>query len=925
MHPGVRDRWGGFRNHDFTILFDLPSKPEGTFYLTVAFTKVHFLIPPKYIVNLNGQTGTWVLKATDPYTIQAEITASALKKGPNKLVLTTREGSCVYYDALSLSNDPTQTLTQPAVKTVGLAPTVRFVRRDGKLKQIADLTAEIDPRHPACTATIKVGNKAHTIDLKSDLRGNVKHEIEFDELSKPTRVEAAIGDRTASCEARPEKHWKLYLEPSSHVDVGYSASHERVIEVHNDNLTKAVELCNKYPHFKWNTEAAWVEDNYLSMMPEDRKSAFIKLAQQQRIGCNAICANILTGLCSHEALIRDMYFSHSVAREYGVPFDMAVSSDVPTQVWTLPMILADSGIKYFVSGGNQVRSLTISRFFDKSLFYWQGADGSKVLTVFTGHYATASMLLGLSSTIDEARPMVDKYLTGYDRESYPYDAVLAYGAYGDNCSLDDELASVTEEWNKRYAYPRIVFSRGVEFFQYVETAFNGKIPTIAGDTGTYWEDGASSSAYETSVTRRAEADLVSAEKLHSLAAALGGSSYPSDSFTKAWKNALMYDEHTWGAHCSISEPKADLTVELWNAKAAFSRDAGRLSSALLRHGMNELSKQIKTSEPAIVVFNPLSWPVSGLAQCDGVQFWAKDVPALGYRVFPAKQAAQAAQVSGESTPVVENQFYRLELDPVTGAVKSLYDKELGRELVDRNAEQGLNQFIYMAGYGDEAKGLTRDANTPAVTIAREISPSGTVIRVKGTAHTIRDFTTTIVLYDAVKRVDFLNVIDKVETTDKEAGYYAFPFLLDKPRFHISLPNGTVCPNTDMMDGACMQWYSAQDFVAATDDTCAVVWTAVDTPLVTLSDINRDRFWSPLPISNGHLYAYLFNNYWFGNYKASQGGELSFRFSLTSMRDYDPVAATRFGQSVRNPLVAKACEPQASGSAKQGELSNWISV
>jgi alpha-mannosidase len=41
--------------------------------------------------------------------------------------------------------------------------------------------------------------------------------------------------------------------------------------------------------------------------------------------------------------------------------------------------------------------------------------------------------------------------------------------------------------------------------------------------------------------------------------------------------------------------------------------------------------------------------------------------------------------------------------------------------------------------------------------------------------------------------------------------------------------------------------------------------------------------------------------------------MQFRFSLTSSKDYDSEAASRFGQSVRNPLLAKAVEPGSSVS------------
>jgi alpha-mannosidase len=46
-----------------------------------------------------------------------------------------------------------------------------------------------------------------------------------------------------------------------------------------------------------------------------------------------------------------------------------------------------------------------------------------------------------------------------------------------------------------------------------------------------------------------------------------------------------------------------------------------------------------------------------------------------------------------------------------------------------------------------------------------------------------------------------------------------------------------------------------------------------------------------------------NNYWHTNYLAGQGGDMVFRYSITSRRKSDPVDSARFGFAVSNPLQA----------------------
>ena len=74
-------------------------------------------------------------------------------------------------------------------------------------------------------------------------------------------------------------------------------------------------------------------------------------------------------------------------------------------------------------------------------------------------------------------------------------------------------------------------------------------------------------------------------------------------------------------------------------------------------------------------------------------FLARDVPALGYRTYRIEAGRSASNSSGIEVGKhsLENCFFRIALDPRTGAVRSLYDKELGRELVDPDAPHRFNQ------------------------------------------------------------------------------------------------------------------------------------------------------------------------------------------------------------------------------------------
>ncbi|MBP6962950.1 MAG: hypothetical protein KBC96_00940 [Armatimonadetes bacterium] len=935
IHPGPTDAWARSRAHPYQVLFDLPSAPSGVFGLTIDLVSTHGGDAPVLEMSLNGQSGRFALPQGSgdnalsdcaqgrEHVIKLTLPPKMFRKGENTLALKITEGSWMLYDAISLTNDSTGLMPQYGVNKVSLTPTMFLVKRGGKIKQIVRLNAEFYPGVTEASAVIR--STGQNISLKPNLLGIAESDLEVNEVKSPTPLEVTVSCGSslvsASCELKPQRHWRLYVQPSSHIDVGYTDWQERVIDLHNRNMSLALDLCKRYPAFVWNTEVAWPEDNYLSMMPKDRRDEFIKYAKSGQIGCQAIYGNMLTGICSHESFIRDLYYAHNVAREYGIPFDMAVSSDVPTQVWTLPTVLAGAGIKYFSAGLNLTRGDSFNQLFNKP-FYWQGPDGAKVLAWFAPGYAHAAHL-GLQTSVETAVPRVLGLLSGFDRADYPYDAVLAFGGVSDNQPFRPDMASVVAEWNKRYEYPKIIFTRGPSFFQHIEKNFAKDIPTIAGDGGVYWEDGAGSSAMETADVRIAKEQLATAEKIYSLLSTYGIAEYPKAEIDAAWKNAILYDEHTWGAHCSISQPASDQTIHQWNYKKRFATLAEAQSEQVFRDAMSDLAKATSAKEGEIVVYNPLSWPVSGpvelLSGPDGsLPHWADNVPPMGCRVI---SGLWSVAVGAKKRPL-ENNYYRVEFDPATGAIKSLFDKELGAELVDQSSAEDFNQYMYFRG-GQPADVTECKASAEAVEFSPGQGRSGS--RVSGSAHLTPKWTTEVVLYENLKRIDFINRLEKTETYEKEAGYFAFPFNLYKPEFYVELPDGVVKPKSQMLPGACMQWYCAQDFVAAADDKCAVVWSAVESPLITIGDVNREIFQSPLPIENGHLYAYAFNNYWFTNYKASQGGEMEFRYSLTSMPKYDPVAASRFGQSVRCPLVAWKVTLNTPAKSAPGIPTSLVSV
>ncbi|HVM50378.1 MAG TPA: glycosyl hydrolase-related protein, partial [Candidatus Acidoferrum sp.] len=708
----------------------------------------------------------------------------------------------------------------------------------------------------------------------------------------------------------PARKWRVYIVPTTHTDIGYTDLQDRVKVRHADNGMLALGWLEQYPFFKWYSETYWQLQALLDLHPDRTDGVFARM-REKRMGVSGDYANMLTGLCSSEALNRVTLDSWDLARRGGFEVNSVILDDVPSAICSLPMVLAHSGIKYFIEGVNKDRAPHSVEGLPVP-FYWQGPDGSRVLSHIAGGYAMAGRFF---NDVQQATQRLPEYLAQHDRPDYPYDAILINGAFSDNRDAQPWLPETVRQWNAEYEYPKLILALPEDYFGYIEKNFSNNIPVLKTDFGGWWEDGAGSSALETALGRRAEERAVTAEMLHSLAAVLGGAAYPKTNFDAVWDNILLYNEHTWGAAGSINEPKSEQTLKQWEVKGGFARQADSESRALLASGLAGLAAMTPASD--LVVFNQLAWPrrkalvttdSAGAVQdaetkrvlpCQplsegGSCFVADNLPSIGYRAYRqaalTRPAPNEVQICGNQ---MENEFYRIAFNPKTSGIQSIYDKEAKRELVDTNSEYALGELIYVTG-GEGTYAIHSDlARLPApkfeyhrqtgTGIQSTVGPVFGELAGTATAERFPRITLRARLYHGLKQLDLIYELDKEETTRKEAVYLAFPFALDarKGGLWLEYPDAITEPLRDQHSSACRDWYSVQRWLAVSDGKATVELSPLDAPLFTIGGMTASTWPRRLTIERGHVFAYLMNNYWHTNYKAEQGGRFVFRYSLTS--------------------------------------------
>ncbi len=164
--------------------------------------------------------------------------------------------------------------------------------------------------------------------------------------------------------------------------------------------------------------------------------------------------------------------------------------------------------------------------------------------------------------------LVEDFCEGLAQRGYPYDiAYVRWSGVGDNATPDPAICDFIRDWNAAHASPQFVISSTSEAFRAFEQRHGAQLPRVAGDWTPYWEDGAGSSALETALNRASSDRVAQAEALWAM---LNPQGYPADAFEEAWRNVLLYSEHTWGAWCSVSEPFRRETREQWAVKQSYA-------------------------------------------------------------------------------------------------------------------------------------------------------------------------------------------------------------------------------------------------------------------------------------------------------------------------------------------------------------------
>lgn len=794
--------------------------------------------------------------------------------------------------------------------------------------------------------------------LKTDLgRGNNRFLLTVPAVTKPGKItiSAKIDDKPAEkyqVTLIPPKKWQIYFVQHSHTDIGYTRPQSEILAEHMRYIDYALDYCDQTDGlpddamFRWTCESSWVTREYLRSRPATQIERFKKRIAEGRIEVTGMYANMAE--ISDENVMYDFLQPLKEFNKLGIPVKTAMQNDVNGIAWCMPDYFKNTGVKYLVMGINKTRSILP---FDKpTCFWWESPSGERLLAFRADHYHTGNNFGIVTKAIKPENMLW--HLADLDSRGYLFDRIgIQYSGYTtDNAPPSTAACELVKQWNAKYEYPKLRLAVASEFSEYVEKNYGDKLPVYRDAWLDWWTDGSGSTSRETAEVRKTQNMKQVDEGLFAMVSMMGGELSPAleTNIDHISENAIFFDEHTYGADESISHPYSENTTKQWLQKGAYAWEALKKVTLLNEEALARFQEFLKKADfPVIYVINPMGWTRSGdinlfvdyevlpvktkariidlttgkevpaqvlTKRAEGA-YWVievSDIPAMGYKALKIELTDQEATAdTGTNVEVLENKFYKIVIDKVTGSISSLFDKELNQELADDQNPYYIGQPVRETS---EKRDVAPFIHKSVSNIRIDKGTNGTVwesVRItsdlegfeKGTEGSPKGIELEIRLYKNVKKIEFRYMARKLIITDPEALYIAFPFSLPDSRIVFETIGGTLTQG-QQLPGSSSDWNAAQNFVSVRGRKGQIIVVSNEVPLWQFSDFNMNKYERYPKKGKTWLYSWVMNNYWFTNFRAYQEGGFSWSYQLTSTTDTTNTFATKYAWNERNPFPTR---------------------
>ncbi len=738
----------------------------------------------------------------------------------------------------------------------------------------------------------------------------------------------------------------------THFDIGYTHRVKDLLVYYRtkmiDRALSLMDSSKELPpeqQFVW-TSPGWVMQKVIADWPGQTPERRQRLDAAMRSGkfvTHALPFTIEAELLEPEAFARGYCFADMVSRQYGLPLARgAKTTDVPSQSRSLATGLAHGGVKFMHIGCNWPSGYVHNL---PPIFWWEGPDGSRVLTMYSSIYGTSTAFWPWGGKTD---PNIGHNLL--PPPNWPYKTWVAIIVTGDNSGPPkaDGVKAVFAEAAQKLPNAKVRMGTMEEFADAI-LAEKPKLPVIKGETPDTWIHGCMSDPRGMQIARNTGPLLPAAETLNTQLRLWGVPvADSSKDVARAYEQSLLYNEHTWGRAPRVSQfgedfkkaaPKLIADLEgSWEDKTDYIRTAGNITTSLFDTNLAALARNVKHTGPRVVVYNPLPWPRSGIVEVDGTSFWAKNISASGYRTFSIPPPNRPKTLAGDT---LENEFLKVQLDPASGTITSFLDKRTGREWVDADAKYGLGQYLnerfdkavtdrYCVDYQQGRWGSKRHpglskpglpANVPyrdasgrkgtLEIVHHDLGSTAIMDMPSDTANHLPATSSRVTLYRGQPYLDLeVTIKDKAKDNWPEADWLCLPFKVNSPTFCVGRNLGVMNPATDILRGANRNMYAVGSGVTLTgSDGAGIALCPIDHPLISLGVPGCWKFSLDFVPTKPVVFLNLYNNQWNTNYRYWYPGTWSSRVRLWTFANNTPTDRALIIPSIeaRHPLLAAVAD------------------
>ena len=521
---------------------------------------------------------------------------------------------------------------------------------------------------------------------------------------EPDKVRASIRASFAAAAelARYAKEFKVYLIGNAHIDIAWLWRMSETQQVARNTFRTVLQNMLEYPELRYAQSQAvtyaWMEEQYPDLFKEIQ--ARVQDGRWEIVG--GMWVEPDCNLISGESWVRQILYGKKYFKDrFGVDVRTGWNPDSFGYNWNMPQIYRKSGIDCFITQKIRWNDTTVFPYF---IFWWQGADDSRLLTYFP------------PMSYDS-----DVQLAEVARAAGTYEAVTGYKKYLILWGLGDhgggpnrEILDRIRGYQDQAIVPQLVHAPAGEFLKQIQGDLGDRIPVWTDELYLEYHQGTfTTQGLVKKNNRRAESLLGTVEKLLTINS-FYGNPFPRAEMEQAWKQVLTHQFHDILPGSSIMPVYRD-------AASVMGDVIGRLDR-VIRGEMEALAGRLDRRGQAgtpVLVFNPLSWPRTDLVSVlltdyteTGARvvdatgrelpaenrlesggrlsatFVAEDVPPVGWKLYWI-QSGKPAPPAGEVEVAglrLQSPRHRLEVNSRTGNIQSLFDKSLGREFVPAGQE-----------------------------------------------------------------------------------------------------------------------------------------------------------------------------------------------------------------------------------------------